>query len=100
MRRWPCGTSLAIFAVRLRALHRAAEDRKVQLGPGSEEIEERILIPNDVRGEDGEPHVRSPITRAGTPATIVCMATSFVTTAPAPTIAPSPIVKPGRITGF
>jgi len=32
---------------------------------------------------------------AGTPATIALAGTSWVTTAPAPTIAPSPIVTPG-----
>ena len=35
--------------------------------------------------------------RAGTPATMVCGATSRVTTLPAPTMAPSPIVTPHRI---
>ena len=37
------------------------------------------------------------MTFAGTPATTVLGGTSFVTTAPAPTIAPSPIVTPGQI---
>ena len=41
--------------------------------------------------------MRSPITRAGIPPTMVNGATSFVTTAPAATTAPSPIVTPGRI---
>src|SRR3954453_6338434 len=35
--------------------------------------------------------------RAGTPATMVCGATSRVTTLPAPTMAPSPMVMPHRI---
>src|SRR5262249_14018181 len=38
-----------------------------------------------------------PMTAAGTPATIACAGTSFVTTAPAPTSAPSPMVTPARI---
>src|SRR5688572_19658155 len=37
---------------------------------------------------------------AGTPATMVPSATSFVTTLPAPTIAPLPIVTPARIVAF
>ncbi|BAG27959.1 hypothetical protein N219_09715 [Limosilactobacillus fermentum MTCC 8711] len=37
-----------------------------------------------------------PITLAGIPPTIVLAATSLVTTAPAATIAFSPIVTPGR----
>ena len=36
------------------------------------------------------------MTFAGTPATTARGGTSFVTTAPAPTIAPSPIVTPGQ----
>src|SRR5207248_11227248 len=36
--------------------------------------------------------------RAGLPTTVAPAGTSFVTTAPAPTIAASPIVRPGRIT--
>src|SRR5919198_5732257 len=36
--------------------------------------------------------------RAGTPATIAPGGTSRVTTDPAPTIAPAPILTPGRIT--
>src|SRR6185436_18311076 len=39
----------------------------------------------------------SPITRAGTPATIAKSGTSFVTTAPAPIKALSPIVMPAMI---
>ena len=39
----------------------------------------------------------SPILTAGTPATIVKGATFLLTTAPAPTIAPLPMVTPGRI---
>ena len=37
------------------------------------------------------------MTFAGTPAATALGGTSFVTTAPAPTIAPSPIVTPGQI---
>src|SRR6266480_1276989 len=39
----------------------------------------------------------SPITRAGLPPTIVAVPTSFVTTAPAPTMACEPSVTPLRI---
>ena len=39
-------------------------------------------------------------TRAGLPATTVRGATSFVTTAPAPTTASWPMVTPGRIVEF
>ena len=38
-----------------------------------------------------------PITFAGMPPTIVNAGTSFVTTAPDATMAPSPILMPGRI---
>ena len=38
------------------------------------------------------------MTFAGTPATIVCAGTSLVTTAPAATIAPSPIVTQDNYT--
>src|SRR5262245_53563925 len=65
-------------------------------------------VPNQVRtpvpvADDADPdHVVplllvSPITRAGTPATIAWAGTSRVTTAPAPTSAPSPMVTPPRI---
>src|SRR5262249_48244884 len=40
----------------------------------------------------------SPRTRAGTPATTAKSGTSFVTTAPAPTMAPFPMVTPQRMT--
>ena len=44
---------------------------------------------------------RPPLTtRAGTPATTQCGGTSFVTTAPAPMVAPSPIVIPHKMVAF
>src|SRR5688500_9761621 len=41
-----------------------------------------------------------PVMRAGLPTTIAYGGTSRVTTAPAPTIAPRPMVTPGRIVAF
>ncbi len=96
----PQRRSHVFIAVILRAGLRKVEHRQVGIRLRGERAEERILILNNVRGHDGDPHARAPMTRAGMPATIAFGGTSFVTTAPAPTIAPSPMVTPGRITDF
>jgi len=55
------------------------------------------LVETECR-QDGRPEARSPIGRAGTPATISPGATSLVTTEPAPTTDLDPTSTPGRMT--
>ena len=65
---------------------------------GLDEPSREVLA--DEAGAAGEQdgHQVAPTTRAGTPATVAPAGTSRVTTAPAPTVAPSPMVTPPRTT--
>src|SRR5690606_26455582 len=75
--------------------------RAVELGKVSNEIRPPIAVADDADVDHFLSSCSllrvSPMTRAGTPATIANGGTSFVTTAPAPTSAPSPILTPARI---
>src|SRR6478609_5310653 len=79
---------------------------------GVEQVEGRDVVPHlgeparevlaDEAGTPGDQHGHAPspvaMTRAGTPPTVAPGGTLRVTTAPAPTVAPSPMVTPPRTT--